>query len=143
MKQFIVTAAVLPLLLAFLISFAEIQEYSARIAAVDDAVYAAKEMAKQEGCFSEKVQKWLKDELCSKIKGLAESDIIIGSGTDTRPVPRAQANSSSPGLIHYQISVPMPGRNSGALLGVKRDSGPSYYVIDSFTTSEYIAPAGH
>lgn len=141
MKQFIVMAAALPLLLVFLISFSEIQVYSVVTAAVDDTVYAAKEMAKQEGCFSAKVQEWLKTELCRRIRGLDKDGIIIGSGTDTRPVPRAGINGSS-GLIRYQVSVPMPGRSSGAILGVKRDEKPKYYVTDSFTTSEYLPASG-
>ena len=138
MKQFIVMAAVLPLLLVFLISFSEIQEQNTVMAAVDDTVYAAKEMAKQEGCFSRKVQDWLKTELCRRIRGLEKNDIIIGSGTDTRPVARVGSAEGSSGLIHYQISVPMPRRNSGALLGVKQDGKPKHYVIDSYTTSEYL-----
>ena len=138
MKQFIVMAAVLPLLLVFLISFSEIQEQNAVMAAVDDTVYAAKEMAKQEGCFSRKVQDWLKTELCRRIKSLKKDQIVIGSRTDTRPVARAGGADGSSGLIRYQISVPMPRRNSGALLGVKQDGKPKYYVIDSYTTSEYL-----
>ena len=143
MKQFIVMAAVLPLLLVFLISFSEIQEQNAVMAAVDDVVYAAKEMAKQEGCFSRKVQDWLETELCRRIRGLDKNDIIIGSGTDTRPVARAGISGpgntgGSSGLIRYQISVPTPRRNAGALLGVKQDGKPKYYVIDSYTNSEYL-----
>ena len=137
MKQFIVMAAVLPILLVFLIGFSEIQQQGAVIDAVDDTVYAAKEMAKQEGCFSKKVQDWLKTELCRRIKSLERDSIIIGSGTDTRPVPRAGIDGSS-GLIRYRISVPVPARRAGALLGVRQDEKPKYYVIDSCTSSEYL-----
>ena len=143
MKQFIVMAAVLPLLLVFLISFSEIQEYNFLTAAADDAVYAAKEMAKQEGCFSEKIQDWLRAELCKRIRGISREDIIIGSKTDTRPVPRAGSAEGSSGLIRYQISIPMPKRSSGTLLGVKQKSRPFYYIIDSYTTSEYLPPGSY
>ena len=130
MKQFIVLMAALPLLLVFMIQFAADQQYAAAVAAVDDAVYAAKEMAKQEGCFTEEIRGWLKREIARKVKGLMPSDIIIGSGTDTEPVFRT-------GLIHYQVSVPMRGILAGkSLLGVRvRDR---YYVIDSYTPSEYL-----
>jgi len=131
MKQFIVMAAVLPLLMAFLMAFSEDQILSARMAATDDAVYAAKEMARQEGCFTPQIQSWLKKELCRKIKGLDEDDVIVGPDTDTVPVER-------PGLIHYQFSISMGTRSSGKLLGVRSAGKEYYYIIDSCAASEYL-----
>ena len=130
MKQFIVLMAALPLLLVFMMQFAADQQYAAAVAAVDDAVYAAKEMAKQAGCFTEEIRSWLRREIARKIKGLVPADIIIGSGTDTEPVYRT-------GLIHYQVSVPLRGLLAGrSLLGVRAQD--SYYVIDSYTPSELL-----
>ena len=142
MKQFIVTAAVLPLLIAFLVAFGEIQEQNVIIAAIDDTVYAAKELARQEGCFSEKVQDYLRSQLCKRIKGLKENDVIIGSKTDTVPVFRAGLGGSS-GLIRYQVSVAVPAGRSGKLIGVRQRENKPYYVIDSFTVSEYVPAAGY
>ena len=141
MKQFIVLMAALPLLLVFLLQFSDQQTYSVKVAAVDDAVYAAKEMAKQEGCFSEKIQNWLRNEICSKIKGLRPEDIIIGRKTDAKPVYRIGSGTqrASNGLIHYQVSVPMKGADAaGRLLGVKDSGKTRYYVIDSYTPSELL-----
>ena len=42
-----------------------------------------------------------------------------------------------------QISIPMPKRSSGTLLGVKQKSRPFYYIIDSYTTSEYLPPGSY
>ena len=121
MKQFIVLAAVLPLLLVFMVQFSEEQSYSLKTAAIDDAVYTAREMARQEGCFSARVTGWLKKELCRKIKGLKEEDIIIDPETDTRTVCRAGTGRGD-GLIYYRICVQVdPPRTGLALLGGKPD----------------------
>ena len=143
MKQFIVLMAALPLLLVFLVQFTAQQEYSLKVAAVDDAVYTAKEMAKQEGCFTEKIQNWLKREICSKIKELKPSDIIIGKKTDTRPVYRiGSGGDGSDGLIHYQVSVPIRGADAaGSLLGIRESGKTKYYVIDSYAPSELLPKA--
>ena len=77
-----VLAAVLPLLLVFVVWFSEEQSFGLKTAAVDDAVYTAREMAKQDGCFSPRVINWLKKELCRKIKGLKAEDIVIDPQTD-------------------------------------------------------------
>ena len=141
MKQFIVLLAVLPLMLVFLAQFSAEQQLSARMAAVDDAVYTAKEMAKQEGCFSKKIRDRLCSDICSRIKGLKPSDIIFGSGTDTKPVYRVGSSKGkrNEGIIHYQVSVPIWTRDPiGSFLGVKNGSGRRYYVIDSCTTSELL-----
>ena len=131
MKQFIVLAAVLPLLLAFLGIFSENQVLRVQMSAVEDTVYAAKEMAKQDGCFTERVQSWLKKELCRKIPGLREEDIVVGPSTDTKPVERS-------GLIRYRISVPVKRRDPGSLLGARKEPRTYYYVVDSCTSSEYL-----
>ena len=139
MKQFIVLAAALPLLLLFMVQFAADQQYSLAVAAVDDAVYAAKEMAKQEGCFTEKITQWLKEEIASKIRGVEPSDIIIGSATDTSPVYRMGSDPEGDGLIHYQVSVPMRGFSAGSrLLGLRETARTRYYVTDTYVPSELL-----
>ena len=136
MKQFIVLAAVLPLLLVFMVQFSEEQAYSLRTAAIDDALYTAREMARQDGCFSARVTGWLKKELCRKIKGLKEEDIIIDPATDTRPVLRAGTGRGD-GLIYYRVCVRVdPPRAGLALLGGKKSDKKTYYVVEGFTPSE-------
>ena len=48
MKQFLVLAAILPLMLVFFVQFSMDQINSSRIGILSDMVYAAKEEAKQE-----------------------------------------------------------------------------------------------
>ena len=139
MKQFIVLAAALPLLLLFMVQFAADQQYSLAVSAVDDAVYAAKEMAKQKGCFTEDIMQWLREEIAGKIRGVEPSDIIIGSATDTSPVYRMGSVPDGNGLIRYQVSVPMRGFSAGSsLLGVRDDGRTRYYVTDSYVPSELL-----
>ena len=139
MKQFIVLAAALPLLLLFMVQFAADQQYSLAVAAVDDAVYAAKEMAKQKGCFTEEIRNWLKSAIAAKIPGVEASDIIIGSATDTAPVYRMGSVADGDGLIHYQVSVPMRGYSVGSqLLGIRDTGRTRYYVTDSYVPSELL-----
>ncbi len=136
MKQFIVLAAVLPLLLVFMVQFSEEQVFGLKTAAVDDAVYTAREMAKQDGCFSPRVVSWLKRELCRKIRGLKAEDIVIDPQTDTRTVYRAGTGRGD-GLIYYRICVPVdPPRAGISLLGPDKNNKKTWYVVEGFTPSE-------
>ena len=139
MKQFIVLSAALPLLLLFMMQFAADQQYSLAVSAVDDAVYAAKEMAKQEGGFTAEIRQWIKEEIAGKIKGVEPADIIIGSSTDAGPVYRIGSVPDGDGLIRYQVSVPMRGFSAGSsLLGIKDAGRVRYYVTDSYVPSELL-----
>lgn len=136
MKQFLVLAAVLPLLLVFMVQFSEEQAWGLKTAAIDDTVYTAREMAKQDGCFSSRVAGWLKNELCRKIKGLKAEDIIIDPKTDVRPVYRAGAGRGD-GLIYYRVCVAVdPPRAGLALLGGAAYGNKTWYVVEGFTPSE-------
>ena len=136
MKQFIVLAAVLPLLLIFLVQFSEEQVYGMKTAAIEDTVYTAREMAKQDGCFSARVVKWLKEELCRKIKGLKAEEIIIGPGTDTSPVYRSGTGRGR-GLIYVRIRVAIDPPGAGlSLLGLRKSDKKQYYVVEGYTPSE-------
>ena len=136
MKQFMVLAAVLPLLLVFVVWFSEEQSFGLKTAAVDDAVYTAREMAKQDGCFSPRVINWLKKELCRKIKGLKAEDIVIDPQTDMGTVYRAGTGRGD-GLIYYRICVQIdPPRAGLALLGAGKSDKKSWYVVEGFTPSE-------
>ena len=139
MKQFIVLSAALPLLLIFMVQFAADQQYSLAVSAVDDAVYAAKEMAKQDGGFTEEIRQWLAEEIARKLKGVEPADVIIGSATDAGPVYRIGSVPDGDGLIRYQVSVPMKGFSAGGkLLGIKDTGRVRYYVTDSYVPSELL-----
>ncbi len=137
MKQFIVLAATLPLLLVFIMQFSADQQYRLSVVAVDDAVYAAKEMARQEGCFTPEIIDWLKQEISKKVKSVEPAEVVIGKGTDTEPVYRITAAGGT-GLIHYQISVPMKNTMAGRSLLHASGEPVRWYIIDAYTPSELL-----
>ena len=61
MKQLIVLAAILPLMLIFMAQYTLDQKNSATISILQEQVYTAKEKAKQEGCFTEEIKNELKE----------------------------------------------------------------------------------
>ena len=106
-----------------MVQFEADQQYSLAVAAVDDAVYAAKEMAKQEGCFSADLQDRLRDDISSRL-GISPDAVSIEA--DSTPVSRlysADGFSSADwerGLIHYRVSVDIgPAMAGTALFGIK------------------------
>ena len=70
MKQFLVLAAILPLMLVFFVQFSMDQINSSRIGILSDMVYAAKEEAKQEGCFTQRI----KDDLIANVSSALQID---------------------------------------------------------------------
>ena len=140
MKQFLVLLAVLPLMLVFFVQFSVDQINSMRAAQLTDIVYAAKEQAKQEGCFSADLQDRLRDDISSRL-GISPDAVSIEA--DSTPVSRlysADGFSSADwerGLIHYRVSVDIgPAMAGTALFGIKEKDNIDTYVIDSYTASE-------
>ena len=133
MKQFIVLAAVLPVLFVFILQFSADQINNAKIGSLTDIVYSAKEEAKQEGCFSEELQTKMKAQISRQLD-IPEDEIEIDADSDIR---FRTGNDYQRGLIHYKVKVPIKGAAAGAgFLGLKEEDNMYYYVIDSFTASE-------
>ena len=141
MKNFIVLAAVLPFLLVFVMQFTLDQKNNANISRFQDCVYAAKEQAKQEGCFTE--------EICSRLRSRIASQFAIPAGDirieatdkvqyrinlyDEQEVPIHQRR----GMIHYRISVPLHSLVAGnRFFGLSEEENKGLYTIDSYTASE-------
>jgi len=127
-------------MLVFFVQFSVDQINSMRIAKLSDIVYAAKEQAKQEGCFSDSLQDELKEDIAS---GLGISADHVSIEADSTPVNRlysADGFSSSDwerGLIHYKVSVDIgPAMAGTSLFGIKDKDNVYTYVIDSYTASE-------
>lgn len=142
MKQFLVLCAVIPLMLVFFVQFTMDQNNSARIGRLNDLVYAAKEEARQQGCFTDEIR----DRLTAGIARDLDIDpsLIIIEATDEsdvryRVMSAAGYGSSDweRGLIHYKISVPigqvMAGRK---LFGIREEDNTYNYVIESYAASE-------
>ncbi|HQC35931.1 MAG TPA: hypothetical protein PL035_02480 [Bacillota bacterium] len=142
MKQFLVLAAILPLMLVFFVQFSMDQTNSARIGRLNDMVYAAKEEAKQQGCFTRDIRARLTAEISSAF-GIDPSRIVIeatGENDVKYRLMSAAGYSSSDwerGLIHYKISLPLGEIMAGRrLFGIKKEENTYNYVIESYAASE-------
>lgn len=136
MKNFIVLAAVLPLMLVFLLQFAVDQKNSASVGRFQEYVYTAKEQAKQEGCFTKEIQKELKQNVAAAFQ-ISEDEVKIAA-TETRQyrVNGFSANGER-GLIHYKVTVPLKTLMAGRrLFGIKEEDNQGLYTIESCTASE-------
>ncbi|MCQ2561130.1 MAG: hypothetical protein MJ186_03695 [Clostridia bacterium] len=140
MKQFIVLVAILPLMLVFFVQFSMDQVNSSRTGLLTDMVYAAKEKAKQEGCFTKDITDELRDNICSAF-GISPSDVVI-EATDTVKYRIMDAGTYTQadwerGLIYYKVSVPVGELMAGRrLFGIRESDNPHLYTIESYTASE-------
>ena len=142
MKQFLVLLAVLPLMLVFFVQFSMDQINSSRIGRLSDLVYAAKEEARQEGCFTDEIRARLTAQISNEF-GIDPSLVLIeATGEQDRRyrIMSADGYGASDwerGLIHYRISVPvgeiMAGRK---LFGIREEDNTYNYVIDSLAARE-------
>lgn len=141
MKNFIVLAAVLPFMLIFLMQFTLDQKNSENISRFQDCVYAAREEAKQEGCFSQLIQDKLKAEVAEKF-GIAPSEISIDATEQVQYRVNLYEQEDMPlarrrGMIHYRISVPLSRLIAGnRFFGISSESNKGLYTIESYTASE-------
>ncbi len=134
MKQFIVLAAVLPIMLVFVMQFVCDQSTNRKIDAVQSVVYAAKEEAKQAGCFTDDIVSCLKRDAAAAA-GVTESEVeVITDG-----VVKYRYGSGSDRLIYYTVKVPIRGVMAGAsMFGIDDGENGYVYVIDSYTASEKV-----
>ena len=127
-------------MLVFFVQFSVDQINSSRIGLLTDMVYAAKEQAKQEGCFTEDIKQELIGNICTAF-GIDASQIIIEAGEDVHyRLENAEGYNRSQwerGLIHYRISVPVGQIMAGTkLFGIKEEENSYVYIIDSYAASE-------
>ncbi|NMA93949.1 MAG: hypothetical protein GX975_04720 [Clostridiales bacterium] len=140
MKQFLVLLAILPLMLVFFVQFSMDQINSSRIGLLSDMVYAAKEEAKQEGCFTQKIRDDLRANIARQFD--IDPDTILIDATETVQYRLMSADGYSEsdwerGLIHYRVEVPIGEMMAGRrLFGIEADENTYMYVIDSYTASE-------
>lgn len=134
MKQFIVLMAVLPILMIFLLQFSMDQASSEKIAFIQSVVYAAKEDAKQEGCFTESIQERIVKEIS---EGLSIPENYIEITADDEVKYRYSEGDGR--HIYYKVSVRLDGVMAGGkLLGIDENRNSVVYTIDSYTASERI-----
>ena len=140
MKQFLVLAAILPLMLVFFVQFSMDQINSSRIGILSDMVYAAKEEAKQEGCFTAQIKSELTANIASALQ-IDPADVRI-EATDTvryriMEADRYGNDDWERGLIYYKVSVPIGELMAGRrLFGIREQDNVYYYTIENYTASE-------
>lgn len=129
MKNLITSIACIVILLAFVLQFTSNQVIYNHIISIDQEVNAFKETAKQEGYITAENEK----RLIGKIRyhtGVPYDEIKV-SGTD-RPVFRGEP-------IHYRVTVPIKDIVGAAgFWRIDGEKNQFNYVIDRYTTSEYI-----
>ena len=134
MKQFIVLMAVLPIMLVLLLQFTNDQANSEKVAFVQSVVYAAKEDAKQEGCFTDEIKERIVSDICS---GLSVPPEYVEIEADDEVKYRYAEGDGR--YINYRVSVRLDNVMAGGrLLGIEEEKNFTTYVIDSYTASEKI-----
>ena len=125
MKQFIVLAAVLPIMMIFVMQTVYDQKNNYAISIIHDFVYTAKEEAKSEGSFTPDIQDRLRNNLSRSLE-LSPGEITIKCGEDGD-------------IIYYRIEVPIKNVMAGSsLLGIKEKDNRYMYVIDSYTKRRFV-----
>ena len=120
MKQFIVLAAVMPILMIFVTQAVCDQKSSHSINIARDMVYVAKEEAKEAGEFTPEIMEKLREDLSGALK-VPPGEISFAS--------RLEGD-----IIYYRVEIPIKDVAAGnKLLGIKDKDNQYMYVIDSYT----------
>jgi hypothetical protein len=138
MKQFIVLAAILPLLMVFVTQFALEQANQGRIAALQELVYGAKERAKQEGRFTPEIKSALARDIAERF-GINAGDVVVEA--DNR-VKYRQNRFDEREMIEYRVEAPIKRIMAGnRMMGISDENNAGRYVIKGSTASEKLRDA--
>lgn len=134
MKQFIVLTAILPILVLFMMQMGLDQKNSQITSLIQASVYAAKEDAKQAGCFTGEI----KEKLISDITNLTGIDAAkISIESDNRVKYRYSQGDER--LIYYKVTVEIDGlMAANRIYGIDDNDNKYDYVIESYTASEKV-----
>lgn len=137
MKQFIVLAAILPIMLVFIMQFGLSQLNNHRISMMQEYVLASREAARQDGYFTDENKKNLKVKI-SKEFGILPEEVIV----KTDNILKYRKNYfDERELIDYQVSVPIKKIMAGnEILGISDDENRGYYRISGTVASERLNP---
>ena len=129
MKQFIVLAAVLPILMIFVMQTGYDQKSNRAINMIHDMVYVATEQAKEEGSFTWEIQEILRRNVSNALE-ISPDDISLIFREEN-------------GLLFYRVEVPIRDVMAGSrLLGISDRDNQYTYVIDSYTKARKIPDVG-
>lgn len=133
MKQLIVLCAIFILLASILLQIPlEMVNYEKKHA-VMFYVNNAKEMAKQEGYYTDEILNQLKEDIANKMS-INEGEIVIGENTTKTPKYRPEKFDERE-VIYLKVSVPFKNiLATPSFYGISNNKG--YYIIEEITTSE-------
>lgn len=135
MKQLIVLCAVFLLIAAMILQIPlEMLNYE-RKHAIMFYVNNAKEMAKQEGCYTDEILNDLKSNIAEKMD-ININEIIIGD--DTTRIKKFRPDKFDVGeTIYLKVSVPFKNiLAANNFYGISDSQNKGYYIIEEITTSE-------
>lgn len=134
MKQFIVLMGVLPILIIFMLQMGLDQKNSQVTSIIQASVYAAKENAKQEGCFTQEINERLKDDI-TRLTGITANNINIEADSKVK----YRFSNGDDRLIYYKVTVKIDELMAANNVYGISDKDNSYrYVIESYTASEKV-----
>lgn len=132
MKQLIVLMAVLPIMIIFIMQMGLDQKNAQTLTAIQSCTYAAKEQAKQEGCFTEAICSDLRRNI-SKLTNIKEENIEIEADRNLK------YRHSDDKLIHYKVSVKVGNIMAANRVFGLSDKENSYkFSVESYTASERV-----
>ena len=132
MKQLIVLMAVLPIMIIFIMQMGLDQKNAQTLTAIQSCTYAAKEQAKQEGCFTEAICSDLRRNI-SKRTNIKEENIEIEADRNLK------YRYSDDKLIHYKVSVKVGNIMAANRVFGLSDKENSYkFSVESYTASERV-----
>lgn len=129
MKNLITIIGCIMLLFAFIIQFTQNQIVYSKIVQTDHMINTFKEVAKQEGCISDKNELWIKEQLSKTVDCTHEEVIVEGT---RKTVKRGEK-------IYYKVSIPVKELVGNAeFWGLAEKENKFIYTVERYTTSEFI-----
>lgn len=125
MKQFIVLLVTLPLMLFLLMQLVFMETSSVKLNQAVDIVYAAREDAKEEGCFTNSIITSIKEGI-AKVYDCSTESVVVKAGSDV--VYRHE------GYINYSVTFPIGQRYLN--FGIVKNPKSYTYTIDGYIPSE-------
>ena len=132
MKQLIVLMATLPIMIIFIMQMGLDQKNAQTLTAIQSCTYAAKEQAKQAGCFTQEISEDLRHNI-SKLTDIKEDNIKIEADRDVK------YRYSDDKLIHYKVKVKIDNvMAANNFFGIGDKENSYEFKIESYTASEKV-----
>lgn len=124
--------AVLPIMIIFIMQMGLDQRNAQTLTVVQSCTYAAKEQAKQAGCFTEEICNELKHNI-SKLTNIKEENIKIEADRNLK------YRYSDDRLIHYKVSIKASDMMAAnKIFGISDKENSYEFTVESYTASEKV-----